>query len=70
MVGGVLGLGLALLGLWAVRQRPTEYAALAQLDAPMLLLTLLLALLASVLTGLLPAWPAMRIAPAIQLKTQ
>ncbi len=68
--GGVLGLGLAELGLWAVRHRPTQYAALAHLDASMLLLTFVLALVASVLAGLLPAWRAMQITPAVQLKTQ
>lgn len=70
IVGGVLGLGLALLGLWAVRQQPVSYAALAQLDAPMLLTTFVLALVASLLAGLLPAWRAMQVAPAIQLKSQ
>ena len=70
LAGGVLGLGLALLGLWAVRQQPVDYAPLARLDAPMLLLTFALALLASLLAGLLPAWRATQIAPAIQLKSQ
>ncbi|WP_374014032.1 ABC transporter permease [Pseudoxanthomonas koreensis] len=70
LAGGVLGLGFALAGLWVVRQRPTGYAALAQLDLPMLLLTFVLALAASLLAGLLPAWRAMQVTPAIQLKTQ
>lgn len=33
-------------------------------------LTFVLALLASLLAGLLPAWRAMQITPAVQLKTQ
>ncbi|MFT4179390.1 MAG: ABC transporter permease [Thermomonas sp.] len=70
LAGGVLGLLLALLGLWAVRQQPASYASLAHLDGPMLLTTFLLALLASLLAGLLPAWRAMQITPAVQLKTQ
>ena len=70
LAGGVLGLGLALLGLWAVRQQPVDYAGLARLDAPMLLLTFVLALVASLLAGLLPAWRAMQITPAVQLKSQ
>lgn len=70
LVGGILGLGLAELGLLAVRQRPTGYAQLAHLDGSMLALTFALAILASLFAGLLPAWRAMRIVPAIQLKSQ
>ncbi|HET6632101.1 MAG TPA: ABC transporter permease [Rhodanobacteraceae bacterium] len=70
LVGGLLGLGLASLGLWLVRQQPADYAALAHLDAPMLLVTFLLALGASLLAGLLPAWRGCQIAPALELKAQ
>ena len=70
LAGGLLGLLLALLGLWAVRQQPASYASLAHLDASMLLLTFALALFASLLAGLLPAWRAMQVTPAIQLKSQ
>ena len=69
LAGGLVGLLLSLLGLWAVRQRPTDYAALAQLDLSMLLFTFVLAIGASLLAGILPAWRAMRITPAIQLKS-
>ncbi|MCL1533531.1 ABC transporter permease [Xanthomonas nasturtii] len=70
LTGGVLGLALAGLGLWGVRQQPTSYADLAHLDPAMLLGTFLLALIASLLAGMLPAWRACQIAPAIQLKSQ
>ena len=70
VAGGLLGLALALLGLWAVRQQPASYASLAHLDGSMLLLTFALAVLASLLAGVLPAWRAMQVAPAIQLKSQ
>ncbi|MGX5729133.1 ABC transporter permease [Pseudoxanthomonas beigongshangi] len=70
LAGGLLGLGLALLGLWAVRQQPASYAELAHLDPVMLLTTFGLAILASVLAGLLPAWRACQVTPAIQLKSQ
>jgi putative ABC transport system permease protein len=70
VAGGMLGLGLAQLGLWSVRQRPDDYAKLAQMDVSMLLGTLALAVFASVLAGMLPAWRACRITPALQLKTQ
>ncbi|MGN7916822.1 ABC transporter permease [Lysobacter antibioticus] len=70
LAGGLLGLLLAQLGLWAVRQQPVSYAALARLDPTMLLVTFLLAVVASVLAGLLPAWRACQVTPAIQLKSQ
>ena len=70
VAGGLLGLVLALLGLWAVRQQPASYASLAHLDGSMLLSTFALAILASLLAGVLPAWRAMQVAPAIQLKSQ
>jgi putative ABC transport system permease protein len=69
VAGGVLGLGLAYLGLWAVRQQPTEYAALAHLDLTMLLITFVIAIVTSLLAGLLPAWRGCQITPAIQLKS-
>lgn len=70
LAGGVLGLGLSLLGLWAVRQQPASYAELAHLDPLMLLTTFVLAIMSSVLAGLLPAWRACQVTPAIQLKSQ
>ncbi|MBV8603743.1 MAG: ABC transporter permease [Pelomonas sp.] len=70
LAGGVLGLLLTLGGLWIVRHGASEYAALASLDLPMLATTLGLALAASLLAGLLPAWRACQVTPALQLKTQ
>ncbi len=70
LAGGILGLLLAVLGLWLVRRQPADYASLAHLDTTMLLMTFLLAIGASVLAGLLPAWRACQVAPALQLKTQ
>lgn len=67
--GGIGGLVLAFFGLWAVRHRPSSYAALAHLDLTMLLMTFLLALGASLVAGLLPAWRACQITPALQLKS-
>jgi putative ABC transport system permease protein len=69
LAGGALGLGLAWLGLWAVRHQPTPYADLAQLDLPMLAATFGLAVAASLFAGLLPAWRGCQVAPAIQLKS-
>jgi putative ABC transport system permease protein len=69
LVGGSGGLLLAFAGLWLVRQRPADYAALAHLDLSMLAGTFVLALGASLFAGVLPAWRACQIAPALQLKS-
>lgn len=68
LAGGIAGLLLALLGLWLVRQQPAGYASLAHMDSTMLWSTFALAISASLLAGLLPAWRACRIPPALQLK--
>jgi putative ABC transport system permease protein len=70
LAGGILGLGLAQLGLWAVRQQPADYAELARLDPLMLATTFVLAIVASLLAGTRPAWRACLVTPAIQLKSQ
>jgi putative ABC transport system permease protein len=67
--GGLLGVVLAWLGLWMVRHQPTDYAALSRLDLPMLLATFSLAVLSSLLAGLLPAWRGCQVTPALQLKS-
>jgi putative ABC transport system permease protein len=67
--GGIGGLLLALIGLWLVRRQPADYAALAHLDLSMLALTFLLAVGASLIAGLLPAWRACQVTPALQLKS-
>ncbi|HJR10908.1 MAG TPA: ABC transporter permease [Rhodanobacteraceae bacterium] len=69
VAGGLLGLGIAEIGLWSIRRRPDDYAHLASMDLSMLVITVLLAIVTSVLAGLLPAWRACRVPPALQLKT-
>jgi len=68
LAGGLLGLGFAELGLWCIRHQPAEYAGLAHLDVHMFLLTFLVALIASLVAGLLPSWRASLLAPGSQLK--
>lgn len=70
LFGGVLGLGLTWLGLWAVRQQPIDYAAIAELDLVMLAVTFGLAIVSSLLAGLLPAWRACQVSLASTLKSQ
>lgn len=69
VAGGLLGLGISQVGLWSIRQRPDDYAHLASMDPSMLVGTVVLAIFASVLAGMLPAWRACRVPPALQLKT-
>ena len=70
LASGAVGLACTGFGLWLVRRRPDAYAQLAHLDPTMVLATMTLAVLASMLAGLLPAWLACRIPPAWQLKVQ
>lgn len=68
LAGGVLGLVFAQLGLWAIRHQPAQYASLAHLDLSMFFFTFVVALTASLVAGILPAWRACVVAPAPQLK--
>ena len=70
LAGGILGLGFAWLGLHEVQQGDFPFAEIARLDLPMLGATFVLAVVASLLAGALPAWRACQIAPALQLKSQ
>jgi putative ABC transport system permease protein len=70
LMGAGLGLLLSLLGLWLVRQGPSSYAQLAHMDWSQLGVTLALGLAAALLAGLLPAWRATLVSPALQLKVQ
>jgi putative ABC transport system permease protein len=70
LLGGLLGIAIAQAGLWSVRHRPDSYAHIARMDLSMLALTVLLAIAGSLLAGMLPAWRASRVAPALQLKAQ
>ncbi|MBB3193796.1 ABC transporter permease [Roseateles terrae] len=70
LAGGLLGLLMTWAALWIVRMNPAPYAALARMDWQMLGLTVLLSLVASLLAGLLPAWRACQVTPALQLKSQ
>jgi putative ABC transport system permease protein len=70
LVGGIVGLLLAFVGLWLVRRQPSEYAALAHMDLTMLAATFVAAVVATLFAGLLPAWRACQVTPALQLKSQ
>jgi putative ABC transport system permease protein len=70
VLGGVLGLGLAVAGLKGVNSLYENYDQLTRLDLPMIGAALALAVLAGVVAGLYPAWQVCRVQPASYLKTQ
>ncbi len=70
VAGGVLGLLLTAVGVASVGWvLPKDIAALARLDVSLLLLTLLVAVIATMLAGLYPTYRASRVQPAWQLKS-
>jgi putative ABC transport system permease protein len=69
-VGGLVGLALTQGSLWLIGRQSEQLARLAHLDWTMLLTTIGLAIVASLLAGLLPTWRAMKVQPALQLKSQ
>lgn len=70
LAGALLGLLLTWGGLALIGRRSEDLASVARLDAPMLALTVALALGGALLAGLWPTWRASRVRPAIQLKSQ
>lgn len=68
--GGVLGIGVAALGLLGVRHLYDKYDALTHMDVPMILIALAIAIASGVLAGLYPTWRVCRVQPAMYLKTQ
>lgn len=69
-IGGLLGIGIAQLGLWGVRATYSYYSALATMDTSMLIAAPVIAIVACIVAGLYPAWLVCRTNPAICLKTQ
>ena len=70
MAGGVLGLLLTGVGVLSVGWvLPKEIATLAHVDFVLLALTLVIAVLATLLAGLYPTFRASRVQPAWQLKS-
>jgi putative ABC transport system permease protein len=70
LVGGIFGLVLSSAALFLIARQSDSFSVLAHLDWAMLALTFVLAILASVLAGLLPTWRACQVTPALQLKSQ
>lgn len=70
LMGGILGIAVAQLGLWGVRFTQDRYESLATMDFTMLLTAPTIAIGACIIAGLYPAWLVCRTTPATHLKTQ
>ncbi|MFC6634755.1 ABC transporter permease [Microbulbifer taiwanensis] len=71
ILGGLMGILLSMFGLSAVKSLAMGFAdRIAQMDWLMMLSAVGLAVVASLLAGLYPAWRISRTSPSIYLKTQ
>ncbi len=68
LLGGVLALPLTQFGLWVVRMQARGYTDMARFSPGLFLTLLALAVATGLLVGLLPAWRAARLDPALQVK--
>lgn len=71
VLGGIAGLGLAVIGLQGVKTLYGDFVDdLATLNFSMVVVALVIALVSSIAAGLYPTWRACNVAPASQLKSQ
>jgi len=68
LAGGALGLAFAWFGVWVVHRGTQSGAQWVHMDAQTLVTTFVLAVGATLLAGLVPAWRACDVSPASQLK--
>lgn len=70
LAGGMLGLGLTVMGMTTIGLVfEPQIAKLAHLDTSLVVLTLLLAVTTTLISGLYPAWRAAQVQPAWQIKS-
>ncbi len=73
LLGGILGLGIASLGLEGIRSLLGQDFMVTdwiRLNIPVTITTIVLAIVSTIVAGLYPIWRACNINPAIHLKTQ
>jgi putative ABC transport system permease protein len=71
VVGAAIGLLITMLGTVAIRTiLADQYAALAYLDAKVVVIEIICAVAAAVAAGLYPTWRAAWVEPALQLKVE
>jgi len=69
LLGGLLAWPLTLAGLWVIRLQARGYTDLAHFRPGLFFALLALAVGCGLLVGLLPAWRAARLAPALQVRS-
>jgi len=70
VIGGVIGIAFAYLGLMGIGKIYRGYDHLVQIDFNILILAIALALISSILAGMLPVLRVSKLAPASYLKIQ
>ncbi len=70
VAGGILGLGLAWLGLTGIRQILEEAERVVLINTELVILTVAIAVASAILAGLYPTWRVCQVSPANYLKTQ
>lgn len=71
LVGGLIGVGMIQLGLIGSRaELPQDLAVLTHMRASDFFIAVSLAIVTALLAGLYPAWRAMQVEPALQIKTE
>jgi len=70
LIGGVVGLALANIGLFILRSQFDGFDVIATMDWKMLAAAPVIAISATVIAGIYPAWRVCKTLPSVYLKTQ
>jgi len=70
LLGGTLGLLLALVGLAGIKMLMSDFGNLTQLNADLVIIAIAASIISTLIAGLYPAWRTCQIAPAKYLKSQ
>ena len=70
LAGGLIGLGLALLGLQGIKSLYEAPNGMVSLDWVMVFTAIGISIASGIVAGLYPSWRVCQIPPAAQLKTQ
>jgi putative ABC transport system permease protein len=70
LMGGLIGILVAQLGLWGIRHSYDYYSNLANMDLSMLFAAPVIAITACIVAGMYPAWLVCKTTPSTYLKSQ